>query len=71
MHVCESVKRKARGTVGVWAAERDEQKKQRRRDEEQRTAREDLIGRVGGCGILVVVGGGCWVLKKDLPSKLR
>lgn len=30
MHVCESVKRKARGTVGVWAAERDEQKKQRR-----------------------------------------
>lgn len=30
MHVCESVRRKARGTVGVWAAERDEQKKQRR-----------------------------------------
>ena len=28
--MCESVKRKARGTVGVWVAERDEQKKQRR-----------------------------------------
>lgn len=30
MYVCESVKRKAQGTVGVWAAGRDEQKKQGR-----------------------------------------
>lgn len=33
----------------MWAAERVEQKK-RRRDAEQRAAREDLIGRVGGSG---------------------
>lgn len=33
----------------MWAAERVEQKKWRR-DEEQRAAREDLIGRVGGSG---------------------
>lgn len=51
----------------MWAAERVEQKKWRR-DEEQRAAREDLIGRVGGSG-------GeegprvcwCWPQKKDLP----
>lgn len=30
LHVCGSAKRKARGTVGAWVAERDEQKKQRR-----------------------------------------
>lgn len=59
MHVCECVKRKARGTVGVWAAEREETKEAEKRDEEQRVASVELIGWVGGGdgGVLGVAKG--------------
>lgn len=48
-------------------------KEAEKRDEEQRAARADLIGRVGGSGREEGRGWGvcwCWAQKKDLPSKL-
>lgn len=70
VHVRESVKRKARGTVGVWAAERDEQKKQGR---EMRSSTLPVRIWLGGWVVVVYVCvwrvGGGWVLKRDLPSK--